>query len=226
MRHMSYKILIVEDDKDLQKGLRTILFENNYLAESVYDGAKALRKIEQSLPDLVVLDLGLPDISGETVCAKIKKNFPELPVIILTARDTTEDIVHGLNIGADDYIPKPFKEEELIARIKARLRRGRDSLTKLKAGNLELDTQKIQVRRAGKEIRLTQKEFLLLEYLMRNKGRVLSREMILDRVWSYASEVESRVVDVYVGYLRKKIDGQFEKKLIHCVRGFGYMIKP
>lgn len=223
---MKYKILVVEDDRDLQEGLRTILFENDYLVESVYDGAKALRKVEESLPNLVILDLGLPDISGETVCTKLKRGFPELPIIILTAKDTTEDIVRGLNIGADDYIPKPFKEEELVARIKARLRKGNNSLTRLKIGDLELDTQKIQVKRAGKEIKLTQKEFLLLEYLMRNKDRVLSREMILDRVWSYSSEVESRVVDVYIGYLRKKIDGPFEKKLIHCTRGFGYTIKP
>lgn len=222
---MQYKILVVEDDKDLQEGLRTILLENNYTVESVSEGSKALRKVEESLPDLVVLDLGLPDISGETICTRLKKNFPELPVIILTARDTTEDIVHGLNIGADDYIPKPFKEEELVARIKARLRKGRDSL-KLRVGNLELDSQKIQVKRGGKEVKLTQKEFLLLEYLMRNKGRILSREMILDRVWSYSPEVESRVVDVYIGYLRKKIDRPFEKKLLHSTRGFGYMIKP
>ena len=223
---MKYKILVVEDDRDLQEGLRTILLENDYTVESVYEGAKALRKVEDSIPDLVVLDLGLPDISGETICAKLKKNFPELPVIILTAKDTTEDIVHGLNIGADDYIPKPFKEEELVARIKARLRRGKDSLTKLRVDNLELDAQKIQVKRGGKEIKLTHKEFLLLEYLMRNKNRILSREMILDRVWSYSPEVESRVVDVYIGYLRKKVEGPFGKKLIHCTRGFGYIIKP
>lgn len=222
---MKYKILVVEDDKDLQEYLRDFFLENDYLVDGAYEGSKALRKVEDSLPDIVVLDLGLPDISGETVCRELKKHYPGLPVIILTARDTTEDIVRGLSLGADDYIPKPFKGEELLARIRARLRQGKDSSSILKIGNLKLDNQKIEVKRGGKPIRLTQKEFTLLEYLMRNNGRVLSREMILNRVWSYSPDVESRVVDVYIGYLRKKVDSLFEKKLIHCIKGFGYMVK-
>lgn len=221
---MKYKILVVEDDKDVQEYLKKILFENDYFVEAVAEGAKALKKVEQSVPDLIVLDLGLPDVSGETICRELKKNFPQLPIIILTAKGTTEDVVHGLNIGADDYVPKPFKGEELLARIRARLRLEKNSSV-LKIADLELDNKKIQVKRGGKPIKLTQKEFILLEYLMKNRDRVLSREMILDRVWSYSSDIESRVVDVYMGYLRKKIDNSFTKKLIHSIRGFGYVLK-
>ncbi|MDO8551487.1 MAG: response regulator transcription factor [bacterium] len=222
---MKQKILIVEDDRDLQDYLREFLLENDFSVETVSEGAKALKKVEEAFPDLVVLDLGLPDISGETVCRELKKFFPELPIIILTAKDTSEDVVRGLNLGADDYIAKPFEEKILLARIKARLRNGQDSAKVLIIDDLELDNQTVQVQRAGKNIKLTQREFLLLEYLMRNKNRVLSREMILDRVWSYTADIESRVVDVYVGYLRKKVDEPFDKKLIHCIRGFGYTIK-
>lgn len=222
---MKQKILVVEDDKDLQEFLREVLLENNFSVDSAYNGSSALKKAEEAVPDLVILDLGLPDVSGETVCRELKKIFPELPVIILTAKDTTGDIVRGFNIGADDYIPKPFEGEELLARLKARLRQGKEDGAVLKVADLELDSQRFEVKRSGKAIKLTQREFLLLEYLMRNKDRVLSREMILDRVWSYSSDVESRVVDVYIGYLRKKVDDSYPKKLIHCIRGFGYTIK-
>jgi DNA-binding response OmpR family regulator len=221
---MKYKILIVEDNKDLQLALREALLESDYSVDSVYEGAKALRQVEEATPDLVILDLGLPDISGETVCKELRKYFTELPIIILTAKDTTADIVRGFSFGANDYIAKPFEIEELLARIKARLHQS-NSQVLLKVADLQLDTKKIQVTRSGKLIKLTQTEFLLLEYLMRNRDRVLSREVILDRVWSYTSDVETRVVDVYVGYLRKKIDSDYSKKLIHSVRGFGYVIK-
>jgi len=221
---MNNKVFIVEDDKDLHNYLRELFLENRYSVESSFRGTEALQKIKESLPDLVILDLGLPDINGETVCKELKKFFPELPIIILTAKDTSEDVVRGLNLGADDYIPKPFKEEELLARVKARLRQGKDLAVILQVGDLELDSRKIEVKRQGVSIKLTQKEFLLLEYLMRNKGNVLSRDTILDRVWSFTSDVETRVVDVYMGYLRKKVDQPFNKKLIRCVRGFGYMI--
>lgn len=222
---MKDKILIVEDDKDLQFYLKELLLENDYSVESVYEGAKVMKKVEESLPDLVILDLGLPDVSGETVCKEFKKKLPQLPIIILTAKDTTQDVVHGLDIGADDYITKPFEADELLARIKTRLRQVKNTSKIIKVADLILDSQKIQVKRSGKTIKLTQREFLLLEYLMRNKNRVLSREMILNRIWSYSSDIESRVVDVYVGYLRKKVDETFDKKLIHCIRGFGYTIK-
>ncbi|MBI4100476.1 response regulator transcription factor [Candidatus Microgenomates bacterium] len=223
---MRPKILIVEDHKDLQEYLRLIIVENGYTVESAYTGSEAIKALNRSLPDLVLLDLGLPDISGETLCKDFKKKYPDLSIIILTARDTTDDVVHGLDLGADDYIAKPFQAEELLARLKARLRQIKNSSnTPLRIDDLELDGQKVQVKRGSQLIDLTQKEFMLLEYLMRNKGQVLSREMILDRVWAYSNDVESRVVDVYIGYLRKKIDGKSSKKLIHSVRGFGYVIK-
>lgn len=222
---MNHTILLVEDNKALHEAVRMFLLENDYRVESAYDGATALKKAENALPDIVILDLGLPDITGETVCRQLKKELPQLPIIILTAKNTTDDIVHGLSIGADDYMSKPFAVEELLARINARLRGEKSDTSTLTVGDLTLDRKKIEVRRAGKEIKLTHREFLLLECLMLNAGRVLSRDMILSRAWSYATEVESRAVDVYIGYLRQKIDSPFPKKLIHSVRGFGYVLK-
>jgi len=149
-----------------------------------------------------------------------------LPVIILTARDSISDIVQGLNLGADDYITKPFVADEFLARIKARLRRqGGDSDALLKVADLELNNKTLEVKREGQIIQLTPQEFKLLQYLMNNKGRILTREMILNRIWLYSSDVETRVVDVYMGYLRKKIDNNHPKKLLHSIRGFGYVIK-
>lgn len=164
-------------------------------------------------------------MSGESVLLEIRKKYQDLPVIILTARDNISDIVQGLNIGADDYITKPFVADELLARVKARLRIGGEADTKLSIADLELDDKTLEVKRGNKNIQLTPQEFKLLEYLMRNKGRILTREMILNRVWLYSQDIETRVVDVYMGYLRKKIDQGFEKKLLRSVRGFGYMIK-
>jgi DNA-binding response OmpR family regulator len=182
--------------------------------------------IKKSAPDIVILDLGLPDMTGESVCLEIRKNYPNLPVIILTAKDTVADVVAGLNLGADDYVTKPFVADELLARISARLRNQNGSKdNKLSVDGLELDNKTFEVVRDGKQIQLTPQEFKLLEYLMNNKGRILTREMILNRVWLYSPDIETRVVDVYMGYLRKKIDQDFDKKLLHSVRGFGYMIK-
>ncbi|MBI2315408.1 response regulator transcription factor [Candidatus Daviesbacteria bacterium] len=222
---MVSKILIVEDDIGVQKYLKELLLDNAYSPQIASDGISALNSISKSPPDLVVLDLGLPNMSGESVCQEIRKRFPDLPVIILTAKDSVSDIVQGLNLGADDYITKPFVADELLARIKARLRHSGEIDSKLKIADLELDDKNFEVRRNDKIIQLTPQEFKLLEYLMLNKGRVLTREMILNRVWLYSQDIETRVVDVYVGYLRKKIDAPFKSKLLHSVRGFGYMIK-
>lgn len=218
-------VLIVEDDSGLQKYLKELLLDNGYSVQTASDGIQALNSVEKLAPDLVVLDLGLPNMSGEAVCSELRKKNPELPVLILTAKDTTSDIVQGLNMGADDYMTKPFVADELLARIKVRLRvkNGGDSI--LKVDDLELDHKSLEVKRSGKNIQLTPQEFKLLQYLMSNKGRILTREMILNRVWLYSPDIETRVVDVYMGYLRKKIDSEAEKKLIHSVRGFGYMIK-
>ncbi|HVZ58881.1 MAG TPA: response regulator transcription factor [Patescibacteria group bacterium] len=223
---MVHTILVVEDDKGLQKYLRELLLDNAYSAKIAEDGIVALDMIASSQPDLVILDLGLPNMSGEAVCSEIRKKYPELPVMILTAKDSVNDIVQGLNLGADDYMTKPFVADEFLARIKARLRRqdgGAESI--LKVADLTLDSKTLEVKRDGKLIQLTPQEFKLLQYLMNNKGRILTREMILNRIWLYSSDIETRVVDVYMGYLRKKIDAGFDKKLLHSVRGFGYVIK-
>lgn len=223
---MTQSILIVEDDKGLQKYLRELLLDNGYAVQIAGDGIIALNSLTKTQPDLVVLDLGLPNMSGEAVCLEVRKKYKDLPVIILTARDSISDIVQGLNLGADDYITKPFVADEFLARIKARLRRqGGDSDSLLKVADLELNNKTLEVKREGQIIQLTPQEFKLLQYLMNNKGRILTREMILNRIWLYSSDVETRVVDVYMGYLRKKIDNNHPKKLLHSIRGFGYVIK-
>lgn len=219
------KILVVEDDADLGLYLKMFLSEKGYTVKLLTDGAAAIKQIENNRPDLVILDLGLPKIGGETVCRESKKIYPDLPIIILTARDGTSNIVKGLNIGADDYVAKPFESEELLARISAAMRAYNTQTNKLVVADLELDAVSITVKRGTKTIKLTSQEFKLLEYLMSNKNRVLSRDLILNRIWDNWSEVETRVVDVYIGYLRKKIDTGFKKKLIQSVRGFGYLIK-
>lgn len=222
---MAKTILVVEDDQGLQKYLKELLIENGYAVQIAGDGVQALNSINKLMPDLVILDLGLPNMSGEAVCMEIRKKHPDLRVIILTAKDAVDDIVHGLSLGADDYMTKPFIADELLARVKARLRYQNGTDTTLTVGNLTLDPQTLEVKRDGKLIQLTPQEFKLLQYLMSNKGRILTREMILNRVWLYSPDIETRVVDVYMGYLRKKIDEGYDNKLIQSVRGFGYMIK-
>lgn len=218
-------ILVVEDDSGLQKYLKELILDNGYSVEIAPDGLIALNSIKRVEPDLVILDLRLPNLSGESVVMEIRKGYPDLPVIILTAKDTVQDKVKGLNLGADDYITKPFIADELLARIKARLRQGGDTGSTLQVGELLLDKKALEVTRSGRKIQLTPKEFNLLEYLMQNKGRTLTRDMILNRVWLYSQDIETRVVDVYMGYLRKKVDLGYDKKLISSIRGFGYMIK-
>jgi len=218
-------ILLVEDDSGLQKYLRELFIDNGYAVRIAADGVEALNQLKKNLPDIMILDLGLPNMSGESVCLEARKEYPELPVIILTAKDSISDIVAGLNLGAEDYMTKPFVADELLARIKARLRGANGVDSKLVVGDLELDDKTLEVKRDGKLIQLTPQEFKLLQYLMSNKGRILTRDMILNRVWLYSQDIETRVVDVYMGYLRKKIDSDSDKKLLHSVRGFGYMIK-
>ncbi len=222
---MANTILVVEDNPGVQKYLKELLMDNNFFVQVASDGIEALNSIAKLTPDLVILDLGLPNMSGENVCLEIRKKYPDLSVIILTAKDSTTDIVEGLGLGADDYMTKPFSADELLARIKARLRSSDNNQTKLTVDDLELDNKTLEVKRSNQLIQLTPQEFKLLHYLMSNKGRILTREMILNRVWLYSPDIETRVVDVYMGYLRKKIDQSFNKKLLHSVRGFGYMVK-
>lgn len=222
---MISKILVVEDDTGLQKFLKELLLDNQFSVQAASDGISAINTINKLPPDLVILDLGLPNMTGESVMAEIRKKHSNLPVIILTAKDSTADIVGGLNIGADDYMTKPFEATELLARVRARLRHNGEGEKKLKVGDLEVDKETLEVKRGSNNIQLTPQEFKLLEYLMNNKGRVLTRDMILNRVWLYSQDIETRVVDVYMGYLRKKIDNSYPKKLLYSIRGFGYMIK-
>lgn len=223
---MVYKLLVVEDDKDLRESLKELFVEDGYFVKTASDGVEALKLLHTNEFDLVILDLGLPVMSGESVCLEIRKKYPETRVIILTARDTTPDVIHGLNLGADDYVTKPFVVDELLARVHARLRFRNGVSEKLQVADLELDTKTYEVSRGGDSIQLTPQEFKLLQYLMSNKSRVLTRDSILNKVWIYSQDVDTRVVDVYMGYLRKKIDGPNpKKKLLHTVRGFGYVIK-
>lgn len=221
---MNYKILVVEDEEDIRNYIKDVLIDEGFLVHTANDGPQALALVERIMPDLVVLDLGLPKLSGEAVCTEIKKNYPHIAVVILTAKDKTRDVIEGFNIGADDYISKPFIGAELAVRIKARLKDNQAD-SKLKISDLVLDTSAFEVKRGSKDIELTPTEFRLLEYLMKNTGQVLSREMILNKIWQSSPDIETRVVDVYMGYLRKKIDENSEKKLIKSVRGFGYTLK-
>lgn len=220
---MQYTILIVEDDKNIQEFLEQSFKDAQYRVKTTDDGARALSIIKEGLVDLVILDLGIESISGETVCVQSKKLFPELPIIILTAKSASQDVVRGLDIGADDYISKPFEIEEVLARARTRLKQ--QNASEIKIEDLIINSSSMEVKRGDKEITLTAKEFKLLEYLVLNKGIVLSREAILDHVWLYSPEIDTRVVDVYIGYLRKKIDEGHEKKLIKSLRGFGYTVR-
>jgi len=222
---MTPHILVVEDDSDIQEYVRNLLTENGYTVTTTSTGTSALALINKTEPDLVVLDLKLPDISGEDVCLEIRKKYPNVRIIMLTAKDSLTDKVKGLEAGADDYITKPFAAEEFLARIKTRIKHQTNKQTKLKIADLELDPKKVLVTRSGKPVTLTPTEFNLLQYLMKNKGIVLTRDVILNRIWLYSPDVESRVVDVYIGYLRKKVDNGYKRKLIQCIRGFGYTIK-
>ncbi len=220
---MVYKILVVEDDKNIREYLEESLKEAGYSVKSTGDGAAALKMVSEAKPDLIVLDLGIENIAGETVCVEVKKEHPTLPIIILTAKSSTGDVVHGLDLGADDYISKPFETDELLARIRARLKQKGSPVISI--ADLELNAATYEVKRNNRLIPLTSTEFKLLEYLMINQGVVLSRESILDHIWLYSPDIESRVVDVYIGYLRKKIDNDAKKPLIKSVRGFGYTIR-
>jgi len=225
MYYVIQKILVVEDDLELRDFLHKLFVDSGYQVLTTTSGVKALRIIERNPPDLVILDLGLPDLDGETVLKRIKEYSPKIPVVVLTAKTQNNEIINGLNNGADDYIAKPFSGDVLLARIKARLKEKKLSDLKLTADDLVLDREAMTVHRNEKLIKLTRREYELLEFLLLNKNRVLPREAILNKVWYYTLDVETRVVDVYIGYLRKKIDRGHAIKLIHSIKGFGYMLK-
>jgi DNA-binding response OmpR family regulator len=220
------KILIVEDEKDLAKIIKKRLERENFTAEIVHDGEAAVDKTIINEYDLIILDIMIPKKDGLEVLSELREWKDKTPVLILTARDSLEDKVQGLNMGADDYLTKPFAFEELIARIKTIFRRGvKEHSNTLKNGDLLINTVDYTVKRGEKIIELTSKEYALLEYLMRNRGNVLSRSQIEEHVWGYMSGNNTNIVDVYIRFLRKKIDEGHENKFLETVRGRGYKMK-
>ncbi|HEY3398068.1 MAG TPA: response regulator transcription factor [Armatimonadota bacterium] len=218
------KILIVEDDESVARFLQQATTEAGYAVEVVDSGLDALA-VAQALPfDLILLDVMLPDLEGFEVCRRLRAAQVMTPILIITARDTLEDKLAGLDGGADDYLVKPFQVAELLARARALLRRGSASAPVLRVADLTLDPATRLATREGKAISLSRTEYALLEYLMRNSGQVLTRSMILDHVWQYDFEGNDNVLDVYISYLRRKLDKDHPTSLIHTVRGVGYRI--
>jgi DNA-binding response OmpR family regulator len=218
------RILLVEDDHSITSFVEPELERRHFSVRCAYDGQKALDEVEKFRPEVVVLDIMLPMLDGVGVLNRIRRSGNRVPVIMLTARDTTLDKVHSLNQGADDYLTKPFDIEELIARIQALLRRVEGEEI-LRVGDLEVNTATREVKRGEREIELTTREYELLEFMAKNPRRVLSRDFLLSRVWEQEFGISTNVVEVYVGYLRKKIDTDGERKLIHTFRGSGYALK-
>jgi DNA-binding response OmpR family regulator len=221
------KILIVEDEPKVAHFIKKGLEENGYEIDLAYDGFAAKKQVQNNKYALLVLDILIPYENGIELCRRFKQDNPDIPVLMLTALGTTDDKVAGFEAGADDYLVKPFDFTELLARIKVLLKRSgqtSDNSAKLVVGDLELDMNKKSVKRGGQSIELTAKEFALLEYFMRNAGRVLSRNDIAEKVWDSNFDFSTNVVDVYVNFLRKKIDKGFEKKLIVTRVGLGYLL--
>ena len=226
---MAEKILLVEDEEKLARMVELELRYEGYQVEKAFDGRAGLERALSGEHDLILLDIMLPALNGMEVLRRLRRlrRESQVPVIMLTARDTVVDKVAGLDSGANDYITKPFAIEELLARIRAalRLRPGTEETEKLTAGPLALDAERHEVTVNGAAVELTRREFDLLHYLLANKGRVISRETLLDHVWGFDFAGETNAVDVYIRFLRSKIDEQFGVKLIHTVRGVGYVIR-
>jgi heavy metal response regulator len=220
------RILVIEDDRKVAEFIRKGFTEEGYAVDVAADGETGLAMALDRLHDVVVLDIMLPRKPGLQVLREARQAKLTTPVLLLTARDTVEDKVQGLDAGADDYLTKPFAFAELLARVRALLRRGAEERgPQLAVADLVLDPASRTVHRGGEAIALTNREFALLEYLMRNRGRVLTRTMISEHVWDYSFDSSTNVIDVYINYLRKKIDAGHEPKLLHTVRGVGYVLK-
>ena len=220
------KILLAEDEVDLNNVVTRYLKKNGYSVDSVLDGEEALDYLEYSEYDLVILDIMMPKVDGFEVIKKLRDKGNHTSVLMLTARDSADDKVKGLDLGADDYIVKPFDFNELMARIRAVVRRKYgNSSNKLVIGDLILDTSEKSVTRAGKQIELTGKEYEVLEYLMQSKNRILSRDQIKNHVWDFDYEGDSNIIDVLIKNIRKKIDVEDGKQIIYTKRGLGYVIK-
>ena len=220
------RILIVEDEKKVAAFIKKGLEEETYAVDVAMDGEEGLHHGEQNQYDLIILDLMLPKINGLEILSILRSKKIETPILLLTAKDSVDDKVEGLNQGADDYLTKPFAFSELLARIRVLLRRGKaETKTTLEIADLKLNLVSHKVNRGNEEIELTGKEYSLLEYFMRNQEKVLTRTMIAEHVWDYNFDTFTNVIDVYVNHLRKKIDKNFSTKLLHTLRGVGYVMK-
>ncbi len=222
-------ILVVDDDRAVRESLRRSLTFNGYTVATADDGAQALEAISGSRPDAVVLDVMMPRLDGLEVCRRLRSTGDDLPILVLTARDSVSERVSGLDAGADDYLAKPFALEELLARLRALMRRAGPDLSldaeTLEFGDLTLNESTREVTRDGRAISLTRTEFSLLEMLMANPRRVLSRTRILEEVWGYDFPTSGNALEVYVGYLRRKTEAEGEPRVIHTVRGVGYVLR-
>jgi two-component system response regulator MprA len=228
---MSGRVLIADDDRAIRESLARALALEGYDVVQASDGAVALQMVESSQPDVAVLDVMMPNVDGLTVCRVLRAEKNRVPILMLTARTETADRVAGLDAGADDYLPKPFDLDELLARLRALLRRTRpegdaaDSEA-LQVGDLRLDPSSRRVWRGQREIELSKTEFDLLELLVRNQGMVLEHSTIYDRIWGYDFGPESKNLAVYISYLRRKLEATGESKVIHTIRGVGYSVRP
>lgn len=220
------RILVIEDEKKITDFIKRGLKEEGYAVDVAYDGEEGHFLAKTNNYDLILLDLMLPKMDGITLCKTIKEEGVPAPIIMITAKGTVKDKVTGLDAGADDYLTKPFAFEELLARIRAISRKKESKeTTRLEVDDLILDLVTHKVSRAGEEITLTGKEYALLEYLMRNSGSIVTRTMISEHVWDVDFDTFTNVIDVYINYLRNKIDANFKKRLIYTVRGRGYILK-
>ncbi|HRE50906.1 MAG TPA: response regulator transcription factor [Flavitalea sp.] len=222
------RILLVEDEKKIADSLKKGLSEHNYHVEVAYDGLMGKKLFDSDRFDLIILDINLPLVNGYDLCKKIRSRNPSVPIVMLTALNAISDKIEGFDAGADDYIVKPFDFKEVLVRIKALLKRTNQNIPVgniLKVGDLVMNLDSKEVTRGGNDIFLTAKEFQLLEYLIRNRNRVVSRADIALNVWDIDFDTKTNVIDVYVNFLRKKLDNNFEKKIIHTQVGMGYILK-
>ena len=227
------KILVVDDEQAVRESLRRSLRFNGYEVLTANDGLEAVKTVRSENPELLILDVMMPNMDGLEVCRTLRSEGWDRPILVLTARDGVSDRVAGLDAGADDYLPKPFALEELLARVRSLVRRASaDSIaaeapveSKLSFEDLELDADTREVRRGGRAISLTRTEFALLQLLMENPRKVLSRSKILEEVWGYDFPTSGNALEVYIGYLRKKTEGEGDARLIHTVRGVGYVLR-
>lgn len=219
------RLLLIEDDKKVAAFIVKGLTESGYSIEVRHDGRSGLKTAEEESYDLIILDWMLPGIDGITVCKKIREFSKDIPILFLTAKETPSDKVQGLDAGADDFLSKPFAFMELLARIRALLRRGTRTVDKLVVDDLEIHVNERRVVRGGKPIELSNKEFAILEYMVRNKNRLINRASLTEHVWNIDFDRGTNLIDVYINYLRKKLDVGSRKPLIHTVRGAGYILK-